>query len=73
MNYREAIKKMLKTGECRLIVNLDDLRSYNREFCDGYGYSASQPNSHASQPPQGPFKLSAGGGPRPHGLRQERA
>ena len=31
---------MLRMDERRLIVNLDDLRDYNREFCDGY---AGQP------------------------------
>lgn len=35
VNYKEAIKRMLKAGEYRLIVNLDDVRSYDREFCDG--------------------------------------
>lgn len=34
-NYKDAIKKMLRNDERRLIVNLDDLRDYNREFCDG--------------------------------------
>ena len=39
MNYKEAIKKMLKAGEARLIVNLDDLRDYDRAFCDGCAYN----------------------------------
>lgn len=29
---------MLKIGARRLIVNLDDLRDYNREYCDGCVY-----------------------------------
>ncbi|KAI5477407.1 hypothetical protein MNV49_006398 [Pseudohyphozyma bogoriensis] len=34
-NYKEAIQKMVKADKVRLIVNIDDLRIYNREFCDG--------------------------------------
>ncbi|KAL7421554.1 MCM DNA helicase complex subunit [Cryptotrichosporon argae] len=34
-NYRDAIKRMLDLEQVRLIVNLDDLRDYNREFADG--------------------------------------
>lgn len=34
-NYKDAIKRMLRNDERRLVVNLDDLRDYNREFCDG--------------------------------------
>lgn len=34
-NYKDAVKRMLRLGERRLIVNLDDLRDYNRAYCDG--------------------------------------
>nr|ASF90234.1 hypothetical protein SPAR07403 [Bartheletia paradoxa] len=34
-NYKEAIKTMLRKDERRLIVNLDDLRDYNREYANG--------------------------------------
>lgn len=34
-NYREEVLKMLRKEEVRLIVNLDDLRDYNREYADG--------------------------------------
>ncbi|GAA6061233.1 hypothetical protein JCM10212_002692 [Sporobolomyces blumeae] len=33
--YRTAVQKMVQARERRLIVNLDDLRDYDREFCDG--------------------------------------
>ncbi|OAV90322.1 hypothetical protein PTTG_07343 [Puccinia triticina 1-1 BBBD Race 1] len=33
-NYRILVRKMVEKGERRLIVNLDDLRDYNREYCD---------------------------------------
>ncbi|MBW0485051.1 hypothetical protein O181_024766 [Austropuccinia psidii MF-1] len=33
-NHRELVRKMLEKGERRLIVNLDDLRDYNRQHCD---------------------------------------
>lgn len=35
MDYKQAIQKMIKAKERRLIVNLDDLRDFDREFCDG--------------------------------------
>jgi DNA replication licensing factor MCM3 len=35
-NYREAIKRMLDLNQVRLIVNLDDLRDYDRTYADGY-------------------------------------
>lgn len=35
INYKEEIKKMLRLKQFRLIINLDDIRSYNRQFCDG--------------------------------------
>lgn len=35
MDYKQAIQKMVMAKERRLIVNLDDLREYDREFCDG--------------------------------------
>ncbi|KAK4333914.1 DNA replication licensing factor MCM3 [Rhodotorula toruloides] len=35
MHYRSSVKKMLDAQERRLVVNLDDLRDYDREFCDG--------------------------------------
>ncbi|KAJ8596788.1 ATP dependent DNA helicase [Rhizopogon salebrosus TDB-379] len=34
-NYRDDIGRMLRTDQTRLIVNIDDLRDYNREFADG--------------------------------------
>ena len=34
-DYKENIAKMLREDETRLIVNIDDLRGYNREFSDG--------------------------------------
>jgi len=34
-NYRDEVLKMLRKEEVRLIVNLDDLRDYNREYADG--------------------------------------
>ncbi|KAG0141938.1 hypothetical protein CROQUDRAFT_67827 [Cronartium quercuum f. sp. fusiforme G11] len=33
-SYRELVRKMLSKGERRLIVNVDDLRDYNRDYCD---------------------------------------
>ncbi|GAA6027467.1 hypothetical protein JCM8097_007877 [Rhodosporidiobolus ruineniae] len=33
--YKTGVRKMLEADERRLIVNLDDLRDYDREFCDG--------------------------------------
>ncbi|TIA93232.1 hypothetical protein E3P81_01012 [Wallemia ichthyophaga] len=34
-NYREEVKKMLRQGQQRLIVNIDDLRDYRRDYADG--------------------------------------
>ncbi|KAF9243837.1 MCM2/3/5 family-domain-containing protein [Melanogaster broomeanus] len=34
-NYRDDIARMLRTEQSRLIVNIDDLRDYNREYADG--------------------------------------
>ncbi|KAL1748438.1 MCM2/3/5 family-domain-containing protein [Schizophyllum fasciatum] len=34
-NYRETVARMLRQGQNRLIVNIDDLRSHNREYADG--------------------------------------
>lgn len=34
-NYKEDILKMLRNDQTRLVVNIDDLRDYNREFADG--------------------------------------
>ncbi|KAG6331169.1 hypothetical protein ID866_7918 [Astraeus odoratus] len=34
-NYRDDIARILRTEQTRLIVNIDDLRDYNREFADG--------------------------------------
>ena len=34
-DYRQSIGRMLSQDETRLIVNIDDLRGYNREFSDG--------------------------------------
>jgi DNA replication licensing factor MCM3 len=39
VNYRDSIKRMLRMGERRLVVNLDDLRDYKRELCDGWAAS----------------------------------
>ncbi|SCZ93830.1 BZ3500_MvSof-1268-A1-R1_Chr6-3g08913 [Microbotryum saponariae] len=35
IDYRQAIIKMTQKKERRLIVNLDDLRDYDRDFCNG--------------------------------------
>ncbi|GAA5943425.1 MCM DNA helicase complex subunit MCM3, partial [Sporobolomyces koalae] len=35
MNYRVAVQKMVQARERRLIINLDDLRDFDREFCNG--------------------------------------
>lgn len=34
-NYKDDIHRMLRTDQTRLIVNIDDLRDYKREFADG--------------------------------------
>ena len=34
-NYRDDIARMLRNDERRLIVNIDDLRDYKRDFADG--------------------------------------
>lgn len=34
-NYSDDIGKMLRQGQTRLLVNLDDLRDYKRDFADG--------------------------------------
>ncbi|KAK4056933.1 MCM DNA helicase complex subunit [Microbotryomycetes sp. JL221] len=34
-DYRQAITKMVQANKRRLIVNIDDLREYDREYCDG--------------------------------------
>lgn len=34
-NYRDDIARLLRTDQTRLIVNIDDLRDYNREYADG--------------------------------------
>ncbi|KAG6866886.1 hypothetical protein C0991_008823 [Blastosporella zonata] len=34
-NYKDDIHRMLRGDHTRLIVNIDDLRDYNREFADG--------------------------------------
>ena len=34
-NYRQALSRMLDNGQNRLIVNLDDIRDYNRALADG--------------------------------------
>ncbi|KAH8120538.1 ATP dependent DNA helicase [Phellopilus nigrolimitatus] len=34
-NYRDNISRLLREDQTRLIINLDDLRDYNREFADG--------------------------------------
>lgn len=40
-NYREAIKRMLEIEQVRLIVNLDDLRDYDRVYADGWVLDSS--------------------------------
>lgn len=35
VNYKDLIRKMLRLDQRRLIVNLDDLRDYRREYSDG--------------------------------------
>ncbi|CAD6890196.1 unnamed protein product [Tilletia laevis] len=34
-NYRDAVRRMLQLDGRRLIINIDELRSYNREFATG--------------------------------------
>ena len=34
-NYKDDIARLLRRDEARLIVNVDDLRDYNREYADG--------------------------------------
>ncbi|KAG8220061.1 MCM2/3/5 family-domain-containing protein [Butyriboletus roseoflavus] len=34
-NYRDDIARLLRTEQTRLIVNIDDLRDYNKKFADG--------------------------------------
>lgn len=34
-NYKDDISRMLRNDQTRLIVNIDDLRDYNREYADG--------------------------------------
>ncbi|KAE9401976.1 ATP dependent DNA helicase [Gymnopus androsaceus JB14] len=34
-NYRQDIATMIRKDQTRLIVNIDDLRDYNREYADG--------------------------------------
>ncbi|KAG6919593.1 MCM DNA helicase complex subunit [Tephrocybe rancida] len=34
-NYKDDIHRMLRNDLTRLIINIDDLRDYNREFADG--------------------------------------
>ena len=40
-NYSDNVQRMLRLDQTRLVVNLDDLRSYNREFATGL---LKQPN-----------------------------
>lgn len=35
MPYKTAVRKMCEAQERRLVINLDDLRDFDREFCDG--------------------------------------
>ncbi|EGO04758.1 hypothetical protein SERLA73DRAFT_82495 [Serpula lacrymans var. lacrymans S7.3] len=34
-NYKDDIARMIQRDQTRLVVNIDDLRDYNREFADG--------------------------------------
>ncbi|EIW86470.1 ATP dependent DNA helicase [Coniophora puteana RWD-64-598 SS2] len=34
-NYRDDIARLLRTDQTRLVINIDDLRDYNREYADG--------------------------------------
>ncbi|KAN0063157.1 MCM DNA helicase complex subunit [Thecaphora frezii] len=42
-NYRDAVRRMLRVDARRLIVNLDDVRSFNREFATGL---LNEPNEY---------------------------
>lgn len=42
--YKTGVKKMLDAEERRLIVNLDDLRDFDREFCDGCAFPSTSPS-----------------------------
>jgi DNA replication licensing factor MCM3 len=35
--FKDAIERMVRLGDRRLIVNMDDLRDYDRELCNGQG------------------------------------
>lgn len=35
IDYKDDIKKLLRQDRTRLVVSLDDLRTYNREYADG--------------------------------------
>lgn len=43
VDYRTAIRQMLASEKRRLIVNVDDVRAYNREYANGL---LSEPNSY---------------------------
>ena len=34
-HYKDGVSKMLRQDETRLVINLDDLRDFNREYADG--------------------------------------
>ncbi|KAE8250050.1 hypothetical protein A4X06_0g2944 [Tilletia controversa] len=42
-NYRDAVRRMLQLDGRRLIINIDELRSYHREFATGL---LEEPNGH---------------------------
>lgn len=51
-DYRSAIRRMLAADERRLVVNIDDLRAYNREYAAGLLYDPNgflPPFEHALQ------------------------
>lgn len=68
--YKPAVRKMCDAYERRLIVNLDDLRDYDREFCDGCVLRSPDPSSlsatladaHAKQTLEGTGSMAARGG-----------
>ena len=35
VDYRTAVRQMLASEACRLIVSIDDVRVYNRDYADG--------------------------------------
>jgi DNA replication licensing factor MCM3 len=42
MSVRDQVTRMLHQESRRLIISLDELRSYNRELCDGLLYHPTE-------------------------------